>query len=152
AMRPGVVTTSRAPAGTCCRSRRRRQAPAPGPDPGATPPWDFASEPARRLLDPQLQAPARRFVDPLGHALHRLQPWRAPGRTTGCAFKTTRPLYRRRLLSTYLQEVLGFVESVMDKYDAPIDLIRVGHAFANSDYGPRGPQSAPDAQLQIRTD
>jgi indolepyruvate decarboxylase len=44
---------------------------------------------------------------------------------------------------------LVFVESVMDKYDAPIDLIRGGHAFANSDYGPRGPQFAPDAQLQI---
>jgi indolepyruvate decarboxylase len=44
---------------------------------------------------------------------------------------------------------LVFVESVMDKYDAPIDLIRGGHAFANMDYGPRGPQFAPDAQLLI---
>jgi indolepyruvate decarboxylase len=44
---------------------------------------------------------------------------------------------------------LVFVESVMDKYDAPIDLIKGAHAFANNDYGPRGPQSAPDAQLEI---
>jgi indolepyruvate decarboxylase len=44
---------------------------------------------------------------------------------------------------------LVFVESVMDKYDAPSELIRGGHAFADSDYGPRGPQSAPDAQLDI---
>jgi len=44
---------------------------------------------------------------------------------------------------------LVFVESVMDKYDAPIALIKGGHAFANSDYGPRGPQFEPDAQLQI---
>jgi indolepyruvate decarboxylase len=45
----------------------------------------------------------------------------------------------------------GFVlvESVMDKDDSPIDLIRGGHAFAATDYGPRGPQSAPGAQLQI---
>jgi indolepyruvate decarboxylase len=44
---------------------------------------------------------------------------------------------------------LVFVESVMDKYDAPVELIRGGHAVADSDYGPRGPQFAPDAQLQI---
>jgi indolepyruvate decarboxylase len=55
-----------------------------------------------------------------------------------------------------LQTVLGadhaglvFVESVMSKYDAPVDLIRGGHAFADSDYGPRGPQFAPGAQLEI---
>jgi len=47
------------------------------------------------------------------------------------------------------QNGLVFVESVMDKYDAPIDLIRGGHAFADSDYGPRGPQLAADAQLDI---
>ncbi|AKU92322.1 alpha-keto acid decarboxylase family protein [Vulgatibacter incomptus] len=55
-----------------------------------------------------------------------------------------------------LDDVLGaehvdlvFVESVMDKHDAPIDVIRGGHAFANSDYGPRGPQFAPDAQVPL---
>jgi len=41
------------------------------------------------------------------------------------------------------------VESVMDKDDSPIDLIRGGHAFAAADYGPRGPQSAPGAQIKI---
>jgi indolepyruvate decarboxylase len=46
-----------------------------------------------------------------------------------------------------------FVESVMDKYDAPIDLIVGGHALADSDYGVPGPQSAANAQiaLPIRT-
>jgi indolepyruvate decarboxylase len=55
-----------------------------------------------------------------------------------------------------LKRVLGaqhaglvFVEAVMDKYDAPVDLIRSGHASADSDYGPRGPQFAPDAQLEM---
>jgi indolepyruvate decarboxylase len=42
-----------------------------------------------------------------------------------------------------------FVESVMDKYDSPIDLIKAGHAFADTDYGPRGPQSLPGLQVEI---
>jgi indolepyruvate decarboxylase len=42
-----------------------------------------------------------------------------------------------------------FVECVMDKYDAPIDLILGGHAIADTDYGSRGPQSAADAQLPL---
>jgi hypothetical protein len=41
-----------------------------------------------------------------------------------------------------------FVESVMHKYDAPIDLIAGGHALADSDYGVPGPQSAANAQLR----
>jgi indolepyruvate decarboxylase len=40
-----------------------------------------------------------------------------------------------------------FVESVMHKYDAPIDLIAGGHALADSDYGVPGPQSAANAQI-----
>jgi indolepyruvate decarboxylase len=42
-----------------------------------------------------------------------------------------------------------FVESVMDKYDAPIDLIVGGHALADSDYGIPGPQSAANAQIPL---
>ena len=42
-----------------------------------------------------------------------------------------------------------FVESLMDKYDAPIDLIVGGHALADSDYGVPGPQSAPNAQIDL---
>ena len=42
-----------------------------------------------------------------------------------------------------------FVESVMDKYDAPIDLIVGGHALADSDYGVPGPQSAANAQIPV---
>jgi TPP-dependent 2-oxoacid decarboxylase len=60
--------------------------------------------------------------------------------------------------SKELQQVLAsahsamvFVECVMDKYDAPIDLIAGGHALADSDYGVPGPQSAANAQIPIPT-
>jgi indolepyruvate decarboxylase len=43
------------------------------------------------------------------------------------------------------------VEAVMDKYDAPVDLIVGGHALANSDYGVPGPQSAANAQIPLPT-
>ena len=56
--------------------------------------------------------------------------------------------------SAELQKVLdaphsGMVlaECVMDKFDAPYDLILGGHAIADTDYGARGPQSAVDAQI-----
>jgi indolepyruvate decarboxylase len=58
--------------------------------------------------------------------------------------------------SSELQAVLDashsgmvFVESVMDKHDAPIDLIVGGHALADSDYGVPGPQSAANAQIPL---
>ena len=58
--------------------------------------------------------------------------------------------------SNELQKVLDsrhsdmvFVEAVMDKYDAPIDLIVGGHALADSDYGVPGPQSAANAQIAL---
>jgi indolepyruvate decarboxylase len=58
--------------------------------------------------------------------------------------------------SNELQKVLDsphsgmvFVESVMDKYDAPIDLIVGGHALADSDYGVAGPQSRAFAQISL---
>src|SRR5215472_10957793 len=58
--------------------------------------------------------------------------------------------------SNELQKVLDsphsgmvFVESVMDKYDAPIDLIVGGHALADSDYGVPGPQSAANSQIPL---
>jgi indolepyruvate decarboxylase len=44
---------------------------------------------------------------------------------------------------------LVFVEAVMDPNDSPLELIRAGHAFADSDFGPRGPQSAPNAQIPL---
>ena len=46
---------------------------------------------------------------------------------------------------------LVFVEAVMAPDDAPIDMIRVSHQYADSDYGPRGPQSAPNAQIPVPT-
>jgi len=60
--------------------------------------------------------------------------------------------------SNELQNVLDslhsgmvFVESVMDKYDAPIDLIFGGHALADSDYGVPGPQSIANSQIPFPT-
>jgi indolepyruvate decarboxylase len=60
--------------------------------------------------------------------------------------------------SNELQQVLDsahsgmvFVESVMQKYDAPIDLIVGGHALADSDYGVPGPQSAANSQIPLPT-
>jgi indolepyruvate decarboxylase len=41
------------------------------------------------------------------------------------------------------------VECVMDKYDAPYDLVLGGHAIADTDYGVRGPQSAVNAQIPL---
>ena len=43
------------------------------------------------------------------------------------------------------------VECVMDKYDAPFDLVLGGHAIADTDYGARGPQSAVNAQIPLPT-
>ena len=39
-----------------------------------------------------------------------------------------------------MDENLVFIESMMVQTDAPADLIAGGHASANLDYGPRGPQ------------
>ncbi len=65
-----------------------------------------------------------------------------------CYVVETSEELQRVLASHHLD--LVFVEAVMDKYDSPVDLIRGGHAFADMDYGPRGPQSAPDAQITIQ--
>jgi indolepyruvate decarboxylase len=58
--------------------------------------------------------------------------------------------------SSELQKVLDsphsemvFVESVMDKYDAPFTLILGGHGLADSDYGVPGPQSAANSQIEL---
>jgi indolepyruvate decarboxylase len=44
---------------------------------------------------------------------------------------------------------LVFVEALMDKDDSPETLIRAGHAFADSDFGPTGPQFVPGANLSL---
>ena len=54
----------------------------------------------------------------------------------------------RRVLQTS-HKGLVLVESVMDKNDSPVELILAGHAFADTDYGPRGPQSVPGAQIEL---
>jgi indolepyruvate decarboxylase len=58
--------------------------------------------------------------------------------------------------SDELQQVLDvshsgmvFIESIMDKYDAPIDLIVGGRALADSDYGVPGPQAVADSQIPM---
>ena len=56
----------------------------------------------------------------------------------------------KKVLDSQHSEMV-FVEAVMDKYDAPIDLIVGGHALADSDYGVPGPQSAPNAQIAFPT-
>jgi indolepyruvate decarboxylase len=50
-----------------------------------------------------------------------------------------------------LHSGLVFVEAVMAPEDAPIDMIRTSHQYADSDYGTRGPQSAPNAQIPVPT-
>ena len=50
-----------------------------------------------------------------------------------------------------LHSGMVFVELVMDKYDAPIDLIVGGHALDDSDYGVPGPQSAANVQIPMPT-
>jgi indolepyruvate decarboxylase len=44
---------------------------------------------------------------------------------------------------------LVFVEALMDKDDSPESLIRGGHAFADSDFGPTGPQFVPNANIPL---
>ena len=58
--------------------------------------------------------------------------------------------------SNELQKVLDaphsgmvLVECVMDKNDAPLDLILGGHAIADTDYGTRGPQHVPHSQIEV---
>jgi indolepyruvate decarboxylase len=45
------------------------------------------------------------------------------------------------------RENLVFIESIMDPTDAPASLIAAGHASADLDYGPRGPQHRNGAQI-----
>jgi indolepyruvate decarboxylase len=46
---------------------------------------------------------------------------------------------------------LVFVEALMDKDDSPVSLIRGGHAFADSDFGPTGPQFVKNANIPLPT-
>jgi indolepyruvate decarboxylase len=45
-------------------------------------------------------------------------------------------------------DTMIFVESVMDRYDAPAAVIRSSNKGAELDYGPRGPHHRKDSQLQ----
>jgi hypothetical protein len=46
-----------------------------------------------------------------------------------------------------VDENLVFIESMMVQTDAPADLIAGGHASADLDYRPRGPQHLDGAQI-----
>ena len=48
-------------------------------------------------------------------------------------------------------DTLVFVESIMDRYDAPAPVISSSNKGAELDYGPRGPQHRPNAQLRPAT-
>jgi indolepyruvate decarboxylase len=48
-------------------------------------------------------------------------------------------------------DTLVFVESIMDRYDAPAPVINSSNKGAELDYGPRGPQHRPNAQLRPAT-
>jgi TPP-dependent 2-oxoacid decarboxylase len=60
---------------------------------------------------------------------------------------TTSDELQRVLDSPHSSKVL--VECVMDKYDAPYDLILGGHAIADTDYRERRPQSPVNAQIPM---
>jgi indolepyruvate decarboxylase len=42
------------------------------------------------------------------------------------------------------------VETLIDKHDAQESLVRNGHGIADQDFGPRGPQHEPGAQIPLR--
>ena len=44
-------------------------------------------------------------------------------------------------------DTMIFVESIMDRHDAPAAVIRSSNTGADLDYGPRGPQHRVGAQL-----
>jgi indolepyruvate decarboxylase len=48
-------------------------------------------------------------------------------------------------------DTLIFVESIMDPYDAPAEVISSSNKGADLDYGPRGPQHRNNVQLRPAT-
>jgi indolepyruvate decarboxylase len=48
-------------------------------------------------------------------------------------------------------DTMIFIESIMDPHDAPAAVIHSSNSGAELDYGPRGPQHRPNAQLQPAT-
>jgi indolepyruvate decarboxylase len=67
--------------------------------------------------------------------------------TAECYTVATEEEFQRVLDSPH--KGLVFVEALMDKDDSPETLIRGGHAFADSDFGPTGPQFVPDANIPL---
>ena len=70
-----------------------------------------------------------------------------PGNTAECYTVATEEDLQRVLDAPH--KGLVFVEALMDKDDSPVSLIMGGHAFADSDFGPTGPQFAPDANIPL---
>jgi indolepyruvate decarboxylase len=70
-----------------------------------------------------------------------------PETTSECYSVTTEEEFQRVLDAPH--EGLVFVESMMDKDDAPVAMIRGAHGCAHSNFGPTGPQNAKGRDLQI---
>ena len=67
--------------------------------------------------------------------------------TTAQSFVVKTPADLERALSAP-NDRLVFIESIMDPHDAPAAVIHSSNNGAELDYGPRGPQHRPNAQLQ----
>jgi indolepyruvate decarboxylase len=67
--------------------------------------------------------------------------------TTARSFVVKTPADLERALSAP-NDRLVFIESIMDPHDAPAAVIHSSNNGAELDYGPRGPQHRPNAQLQ----
>jgi hypothetical protein len=79
----------------------------------------------------------------------------APNGRIAAGLDTTAQTFTVRTLDE-LQAVLDdppdafvLVEAMIDKDDAPPLLIRSGLGLADQDFGPRGPQSEPGAQIPL---
>jgi indolepyruvate decarboxylase len=67
--------------------------------------------------------------------------------TTAQTFVVKTPADLERALSAPNDRMV-FIESIMDPHDAPAPVIQSSNNGAELDYGPRGPQHRPNAQLQ----
>jgi TPP-dependent 2-oxoacid decarboxylase len=70
-----------------------------------------------------------------------------PGTNALCRRVDTVEAFRAVLDEAADHDALVFIEAVMDRHDAPPELIAGGHLSAALDYGPRGPQHRAGSQI-----
>lgn len=70
-----------------------------------------------------------------------------PGTAALCRQVRTVAQLRAALIDATDHDDLVFIESVMDKHDAPAELVAGAHLAAALDYGPRGPQHRSGSQI-----